>query len=392
MAFADDDLRLSHFLQDMGGPVLLALFVAFAIALSIVAARSNLMRLMRERGDALAVQCSHTGNPLRLGGIAIFMGLVAGSGVGIWVDSMVPVLLLVSAVPALVAGLREDLGYGASARRRLAAAFASAALAALLLGTWVSRANLPGVDQILIVAPLGLLLTMIVSAGFCHATNLIDGMNGLAAVFVTSAAAALALLAHDAGQGDLALMAALLGGAMAGFFLLNWPFGRIFLGDAGSYGVGHVLVWIAILLADRALSITVPALLLILFWPVADIVHTIARRLVSNAPVFEPDRMHLHQKMRRCIEIAVLGGAHRKRSNPMATLALAPMVMAPIGAGVMLAGDTRAAWAALFLFAVLFALTHVAITRLAIRRRRKARYPERVRARDEGYASPVSLP
>jgi UDP-N-acetylmuramyl pentapeptide phosphotransferase/UDP-N-acetylglucosamine-1-phosphate transferase len=367
--------------------------ITVAAALGVVANRNNLTRIMRERGDTLAVQSSHTGNPLRLGGIAIFAGLVAGIAAGVWYDSMVPVLLLVSAVPALLAGLWEDLGYGASAGRRLAAAFASAALATVLLGAWVSRANLPILDDIMIVAPLGLLLTTIISAGFCHATNLIDGMNGLAAVFVTSAAAALALLAHDADQSDLALAAAILGAAMAGFFLLNWPFGTIFLGDAGSYGVGHVLIWIAILLAARAPDIAVPALVLILFWPFADTVHTVARRLVSRSPVFEPDRMHLHQKMRRCIEIVLLGDAHRKRSNPMATLALAPMVMAPIIAGVMLADDARAAWAALCVFAVLFALTNVAITRLAIRRRRKTRYPERgnaARAQDEEYASPVS--
>jgi len=393
MTLIDGNSFLSYLLNDVWAQLLLALLITFAAALGVVANQDTLTRIMRERGDALAVQSSHTGNPLRLGGLAIFAGLVAGIVAGIWYDSMVPVLLLVSAVPALLAGLWEDLGYGASAGRRLAAAFASAALAAVLLGAWVSRANLPILDNIMIVAPLGLLLTTMLSAGFCHATNLIDGMNGLAGVFVTSAAAALALLAHDAGQSDLALAAAILGAAMAGFFLLNWPFGTIFLGDAGSYGVGHVLIWIAILLADRALAITVPALVLILFWPFADTMHTIARRLVSRAPVFEPDRMHLHQKMRRCIEIVLLGGAHRKRSNPMATLALAPMVVAPIIAGVMLADDASAAWAALCVFAVLFAFTHVAITRLAIRRRRKSRYPEKsreVQVENEAYSSPVS--
>ena len=375
MAHIDVSLILPYLLHDIWVELLLALVITFAAALGVVANQGALTRIMRERGDVMAVQSSHTGNPLRLGGIAIFAGLVAGIVVGIWYDSMVPVLLLVSAVPALLAGLWEDLGYGASAGRRLAAAFASAALAIVLLGAWVSRANLPILENIMMVAPLGILLTTIISAGFCHATNLIDGMNGLAAVFVTSAAAALALLAHDAGQSDLALAAAILGATMVGFFLLNWPFGTIFLGDAGSYGVGHVLIWIAILLADRALAITVPALVLILFWPFADTMHTIARRLVSRASVFEPDRMHLHQKMRRFIEIVLLGGAHRKRSNPMATLALAPMVVAPIIAGVMLADDAPTAWVALCVFAVLFSVTHVAITQLAIRQRRKPRYP-----------------
>ena len=91
-----------------------------------------------------------------------------------------------------------------------------------------------------------------------------------------------------------------------------------------------------------------------------------------------PDPMHLHQKMRRCIEIALLGGAHRRRSNPMATLALAPLIVMPVIAGVVLANDVRAAWGALVLFGTLFGLTHVAIKRLAIRHRRKPTLQDRI--------------
>ena len=167
------------------------------------------------------------------------------------------------------------------------------------------------------------------------------------------------------------MMAAILAASMVGFFMLNWPFGTMFMGDAGSYGVGHILIWLAFLLANRESEIAVPALVLVLFWPFADTLHSIARRLVDKAPVFAPDRMHLHQKMRRCIEIAFLGGAHRNRSNPLATVALAPLVILPVLVGVGLAADPRAAWVALVLFGTLFGLTHVGIKHLAIRRRRK---------------------
>jgi UDP-N-acetylmuramyl pentapeptide phosphotransferase/UDP-N-acetylglucosamine-1-phosphate transferase len=347
-----------------------ATLATLIVALALVANRKALSWLLLDRDDAKAVQCSHTGDPLRLGGIAIFVGILAGIMVGPWQSAVLPLLLVGSAIPAVVAGLIEDLGHGASPRQRLAAAFVSAVLASLLLGTWVSRADLPALDNFMAMAPVGFLLTVLVSAGFCHATNLVDGMNGLAAVVIGAAASGLALLARDAGQADLAMMAALLGAAAAGFFLLNWPFGKIFLGDAGSYGVGHVLIWIAIVLADRSPDIAVPALLLILFWPFADTLHSIGRRLSDGAPVFSPDRMNLHQKLRRCIEIALLGGAHRRLSNPLATLVAAPMIVAPVIAGVALAHDASGAWIALAIFATLFALTHVAITRLAVSRRR----------------------
>lgn len=349
-----------------------AALVTVIIVLAIIACHRPLSRLIRERGDGRALQASHDGNPLRFGGIAIFAGLAAGMLTGPWDNPVLPVLLIASAVPTFLAGLWEDLGYGVSPRHRLAAAFVSAALAALLLGVWVTRANLPGLDLVMAVAPLGLILTITASAGFCHATNLVDGMNGLASVVIIAAAVGLAVLAVGAGQGDLTLLAALLGAAMMGFFVLNWPFGIILMGDAGAYGIGHMLIWVAFLLADRVSGIAVPALVLILFWPFADTLHSIARRVAGREPVFAPDRMHLHQKVRRCIEIAWLSRDRRKLSNPLTTLVLAPMIVAPVIAGVVLAHDARAAWIAVLMFATIFALSHVAVTRLAIRGRRRA--------------------
>jgi len=369
---------LSEISLDLQMQLLVVALTTISAAFVLLGSKRVMSRLIRDRCDATAVQASHVGNPLRLGGIAIFAGLAAGFLYDVQTFLSVPTLVLISAVPVVLVGLLEDMGYGMSPQRRLAAAFVSAALAVLMLGVWVSRANLPGLDGVLGVAPLAVLLTLLLSAGFCHATNLVDGMNGLAAIVVISASAGLWVLARDADLDNLALMTGILGVAMMGFFLFNWPFGKVFLGDAGSYGIGHVLIWTTIILADRAPDIAMPALVLILFWPFADTLHSIARRLVSRSPVFAPDRMHLHQKMRRCIEIAFLGGAHRKRSNPLATLALAPMVVMPVITGVTLANDALAAWVALVVYGTVFGLTHVAITRLAIRHRRKPTLQDRI--------------
>ncbi|MEI4232350.1 UDP-phosphate N-acetylglucosaminyl 1-phosphate transferase [Roseovarius sp. D22-M7] len=305
--------------------------------------------------------------------MAIFAGLAIGVALGIWQDAALSALLMLSALPALLAGLFEDLGFCVSPLRRLAAAGVSALLAVLMLGAWVARADLPGLDLVMGIIPPAVLLTVALSGGFCHSTNLVDGMNGLATTVILSAAIGLMLLAHRADDTDLALLAGLLAAAMSGFLVLNWPFGTVFMGDAGSYGIGHVLIWIAILLAWRVPDIAVPALLLILFWPFADTFHSITRRVLRRAPVFEPDRMHLHQKIRRCIEIVLLGGTRRKLSNPLATLCLAPMVAMPVVAGVYLSHDSRAAWGALVVFGLLFAVTNVLVTRLACTRRRRYR-------------------
>jgi UDP-N-acetylmuramyl pentapeptide phosphotransferase/UDP-N-acetylglucosamine-1-phosphate transferase len=360
----------SDLLEGNGGVLLLAMGVTLFVGWRVVAHRQALSRLMRDRDDARAKQCSHVGNPPRLGGVTVVAGLGAGIALGNWSDSRLPLLLLLSAAPAFLVGLLEDCGYPVSALWRLAAAFVSAALAMIVFGTWVTRGDLPGLDPVMTVVPVAILLTLMLSAGFCHATNLVDGMNGLVGAVLISGAAGLSGLAHAAGEGDLALLTALLAAAMSGFLLFNWPHGALFMGDAGCYGLGHVLIWIAILLADRVPSIAAPAFLLILFWPLADAMHSILRRLIGGTPIFAPDRLHLHQKMRRCIEIAVLGGAQRRISNPLAILVLLPLLALPVGTGVFLARHPGLSWLALLLFGLLFALTHVVITRLALTRRR----------------------
>ena len=373
IAFSSFTPRLSGLSPDFWMLMTVAALVTVMVGLLLIACRRPLSRMMRARDDMRAVQASHVGDPLRLGGVAIFIGLAAGAAAAVWQDAPLPALLILSAGPALLAGLGEDLGFCVSPLRRLGAAAVSALLAVLMLGVWVSRADLPGLDPVMAIAPAAVLLTVALSGGFCHSTNLVDGMNGLATTVILSAAVGLTLLAQDAGDRDLALIAALLGAAMAGFLVLNWPFGTVFMGDAGSYGVGHVLIWIAILLAWRVPDIAVPALLLILFWPFADTFHSITRRLMRRAPVFEPDRMHLHQKMRRCIEIVLLGGTRRNLSNPLATLCLVPMIVMPVVAGVYLSQDARAAWIALVIFSLLFALTNILVTRFACARRRRYR-------------------
>jgi UDP-N-acetylmuramyl pentapeptide phosphotransferase/UDP-N-acetylglucosamine-1-phosphate transferase len=125
-------------------PLLVAFLVTASTALVIITNRKMLVRILRERNDGQAIQASHDGNPMRLGGVAIFAGFALGVAVSDWGAPMLPILLLISAIPAALAGLIEDLGYGASARQRLGASFVSAALAAALLATWVTRADCTG--------------------------------------------------------------------------------------------------------------------------------------------------------------------------------------------------------------------------------------------------------
>jgi len=57
--------------------LLIAISTAFVTALLLLLFQRQITSLMHHRDDGLAVQASHYGNPLRLGGIAVFSGLAA---------------------------------------------------------------------------------------------------------------------------------------------------------------------------------------------------------------------------------------------------------------------------------------------------------------------------
>ncbi|ABI57682.1 MraY family glycosyltransferase [Alkalilimnicola ehrlichii MLHE-1] len=379
-------------LQTLTDPAVTAILTSLLIGWVLVAAEPALSRLTRDRNDLDAVQASHTGEVLRLGGVAIFGGVLAGALVlSGTTDISFTMLLLLTALPVLMAGLAEDLGYPVSPRGRLMAAAISAAACVLILGLWVPRADLPGIDLLMTFMPLAIVLTVLGAAGFCHAVNLIDGMNGLAAFTALVAAAGLSAIAYQAGEPEISLFAMLLGAACLGFLAWNWPLGRLFLGDAGSYGIGHLLAWLAIALVMLAPAVAFAAVVLVLFWPLADTLHTILRRFLARQRIAEPDKMHLHQKIRRCLEVVWFGSNRRELTNPLATLVMAPIIALPVATGVILWNQAVAAYVALAFFALAFGGLHLMIMRLATLYRR-ARWPfSALNRRQDAVASPDSL-
>jgi UDP-N-acetylmuramyl pentapeptide phosphotransferase/UDP-N-acetylglucosamine-1-phosphate transferase len=75
---------------------------------------------------------------------------------------------------------------------------------------------------------------------------------------------------------------------------MNFPFGKIFMGDGGAYLIGFCLAWVAILLPIRNPSISPWCSLMACLYPVLEVFFSIARRLSRNLHPGHPDRLHLH--------------------------------------------------------------------------------------------------
>ena len=319
--------------------------------------------------DIGAVQSAHSGFVPRVGGLAIYISLLSlipflsfgliPLTVVFEFDSFELTFLILSAAPVFAIGLFEDLGYYMSPNARLVASAVSSFIVIIIFKVWLHKLGIPGFDTLLIFTPFAILFTVFATVGVVNSFNLIDGLNGLSGYVSISIALSLSLIAFKANNLQFVIFFALLIAAVMGFLVLNFPFGKIFLGDGGAYALGHLLVWSAILLINQATEISSFTILLIFFWPVADTGLAIWRRWKLGSPADRPDRLHFHQLVMRFLEIRFFGREKRKVVNPLSTIILVPLVSVPQILGVLLWNNFEATVLATFGVAVLFVTTYL---------------------------------
>ena len=127
--------------------------------------------------------------------------------------------------------------------------------------------------------------------------NMVDGMNGLAGM--TSLSIILAISSILTLYGGIEIYfseLSLLIIVLIVFLLFNFPFGKIFLGDSGAYWIGWILgVWIIEIYAKLPLNTW--GALLILFYPIYEVIFSFTRKILSGKSPFQPDTNHLHIKL-----------------------------------------------------------------------------------------------
>ncbi|MFA8444007.1 glycosyltransferase [Yoonia sp.] len=343
----------------------LVMMTSVIVGLSIILLHRVLPRLTQLRDDLQATQRSHLVPTPRLGGIAVLASIITILFVQPTQAANWFTALCLSLIPVAATGLAEDLGLRVRPKWRLLAAALSSATAIAVLGVWIPRVDIVGLDFLMQSKVIALTFTVVATAGVCHSFNLIDGINGLAGSFAISALLGLSLIAGHAENTGTPEIGFLLIGAVLGFLLLNFPFGKIFLGDAGAYSLGHIVVWYAIYLVWTMDDLTAWSIGLILFWPIMDTLYAMYRRSMTGKPMDHPDRLHFHQVVMRVIQISSSGRIKMCVANPLATIIIVPFFAGPIIFGTLLWDQPLMASLTLCGFAAGFVLTYQALISFA---------------------------
>lgn len=240
------------------------------------------------------IQKFHTTPTPRVGGLPIVIGLSVA-----WFTSTSEIKhlltpILIAGLPAFLFGLAEDITKRVGVLARLLATMASGLLAWWLTDYSLSRVDVWGIDWLLKYTLISIVFTSFAVGGVANAINIIDGFNGLAGTMATLAFAGFAVIAWSVGDANLASVAIILATCVWGFFWVNWPFGKLFLGDGGSYFVGFALAWVAVLLIERNSTVSPFAALLVCIHPVSEVLLSIFRRKLKKMNPGHPDRLHFH--------------------------------------------------------------------------------------------------
>ena len=244
----------------------------------------------------------HQGSISRLGGVSIFLSLLCSSVINYELNVLM-LSFLVATAPVFFAGVIEDLTGHVSARARLFFSLLTGTIFCLLSGYSIRGVGIEEIRFIFEYSLISVGLTALAVASLINAMNIIDGLNGLASGCFILIAISVATVAVNVNDTELAFYAFVMASATAGFFIWNYPFGRIFLGDGGAYLLGSLAAGLAVLLPERNPVVSPYFSLLIIAFPFYELVRsTLRRALKADGTILKPDNKHLHSLLFKIIK------------------------------------------------------------------------------------------
>ena len=224
----------------------------------------------------------------RLGGLAIFLGIVVPALAFLDLSGEMRGVLLGAAVACVVGAVDDFRGLALVAKlggQVIAAAIPCA------FGVWIDHFTFPLFGVVELPAWLGVPLTVVWIVAVMNMVNFLDGMDGLAAGVCAISGVTFAVLALSLGRADAAILSAIVAGACVGFLRHNFFPARIFMGDSGALVLGFTLAAVSVGgLLKTASTVVLFLPLLVLAVPIVDTSFVVAKRLKHGRPVYSADR------------------------------------------------------------------------------------------------------
>lgn len=247
------------------------------------------------KNKRISPQTFHKKSTSRLGGIAIFFSLFL---VVNFIDNTPSYNFLRTALlcslPVFFIGLLDDLKFNMPPYLRMLLMVPTPVLFFYILDVRVESVAINIIDDLLRIELIGLAFLIFAVIGIINAFNIIDGFNGLLLSYVMTILISL-IIGYEYGSGIVSTtyMVAVFF-AVLGVFIFNFPFGKIFLGDAGAYLLG-ALVPVGLIDYTFNNNFSPWFVLALLIYPVSEVVVSIVRKVFfRKMSPLQPDGLHMH--------------------------------------------------------------------------------------------------
>jgi UDP-GlcNAc:undecaprenyl-phosphate GlcNAc-1-phosphate transferase len=212
---------------------------------------------------------------------------------GVWIDHFTFPFL--GAAVACVVGAVDDFR-GLAPAPKLGGQIVAASIPCAF-GVWIDHFTFPFLGAVDLPAGVGVPLTVLWIVAVMNMVNFLDGMDGLAAGVCAISGVTFSVLALSLGKADAAILSAIVAGACIGFLRHNFFPARIFMGDSGALVLGYTLATVSVAgLLKTASTIVLFLPLVVLAVPIVDTSFVVAKRLKHGRPVYSADRWHLHHR------------------------------------------------------------------------------------------------
>ncbi len=242
-----------------------------------------------------------------MGGLAIYFAVI----IALWLTARVNEVMigvLIGGTVIMVIGLIDDK-IRMMPRLKLLGQLA-AAFIAVNMGL-----NVVFIKNLNITTPLdpSILFTLIWLLAITNAFNLLDNMNGLAAGIAAISAFFFGTIAFIHGDMPVAILSFALMGGCLGFLRRNFQ-GKIFMGDSGSLFLGFMLASIAVMGSWKTprLSTSLAIPVLILGYPIFDMIFVIITRILGGEPIYKGGKDHTSHRFAQAVMESIRGLRSRK--------------------------------------------------------------------------------
>ena len=204
--------------------------------------------------------------------------------------------LLVAAVVSMTLGFLDDRKHLPAVKRLLWSTVIFLSVMAISPEFIIAKVQIRWLEFSVHLGALAIPFTVICLLTFQNAVNMADGRNGL--VTGLTVIWLVTLLSYDMREFTLPLLSLL---AFVLLVMVANLRGRLFLGDAGSYGLGAIIGLSTIWAHQRDVNLYTTNVVTMFFLPVMDMFRLIALRLLDYRHPFTADHHHLHHYLDQAV-------------------------------------------------------------------------------------------